>query len=300
MVCQDVQKALAGAEAPPPGAAAGVSGPGPTPEEAESSGSHSYVCQEKSNLFLWSEVHFQVIFALKMAAGPGAGIPPPDVVGAALHQAKARSKFLPSTFVTLTLSKALEVSPLSAEAVVRALKEAFRQLFSREAEKAGWFWCHFPRLGMYHLPLRWFRRWSARPRNIGTERADSCQAALKAAVSGQFNEKQWGEVCQVSQPSSSARPRSIQIDLGKKQDSHNIAVLEKSPKWLGVAMLVAFWWWTHVRLLAVNSPCFESPCSKLLKPSRSRTTKTTLHQIVWFMRALGKCWHVQWTRLSLS
>ena len=31
----------------------------------------------------------QVIFALRMAAGPGAGTPPPEVVGAALHQAKA-------------------------------------------------------------------------------------------------------------------------------------------------------------------------------------------------------------------
>lgn len=30
----------------------------------------------------------QVIFALRMAAGPGAGTPPPEVVGAALHQAK--------------------------------------------------------------------------------------------------------------------------------------------------------------------------------------------------------------------
>ena len=34
----------------------------------------------------------QVIFALRMAAGPGAGIPPPEVVGAALHQAKVGSR----------------------------------------------------------------------------------------------------------------------------------------------------------------------------------------------------------------
>ena len=31
----------------------------------------------------------EVIFALRVAAGPGAGVPPPEVVGAALHQAKA-------------------------------------------------------------------------------------------------------------------------------------------------------------------------------------------------------------------
>lgn len=72
----------------------------------------------------------EVIFALRMAAGPGAGTPPPEVVGAALHQAK--------------------VSPLSAEAVVRALKEAGHTAPSPEV----------------------------------------VQAALQAAVTGKFDEKQ--------------------------------------------------------------------------------------------------------------
>eukprot|EP00434_Breviolum_minutum_P013485 symbB.v1.2.011888.t1/scaffold806.1/size231046/15 len=86
---EDVQKALAGAAAQPPPQAAQ---PQPsTPEE--------------------------VIFALRMAAGPGAGIPPPEVVGAALHQAK--------------------VTPLSAEAVVRALKEAGHTTPSPEVVQAA-------------------------------------------------------------------------------------------------------------------------------------------------------------------
>lgn len=84
---EDVQKALAGAQAP---ATAQPAAPA-TPEE--------------------------VIFALRMAAGPGAGTPPPEVVGAALHQAK--------------------VSPLSAEAVVRALKEAGHTSPSPEVVQAA-------------------------------------------------------------------------------------------------------------------------------------------------------------------
>lgn len=84
---EDVQKALAGATAQPPPQSAQPS----TPEE--------------------------VIFALRMAAGPGAGIPPPEVVGAALHQAK--------------------VTPLSAEAVVRALKEAGHTTPSPEVVQAA-------------------------------------------------------------------------------------------------------------------------------------------------------------------
>lgn len=84
---EDVQKCLAGAQAP---ATAQPAAPA-TPEE--------------------------VIFALRMAAGPGAGTPPPEVVGAALHQAK--------------------VSPLSAEAVVRALKEAGHTSPSPEVVQAA-------------------------------------------------------------------------------------------------------------------------------------------------------------------
>ena len=42
--------------------------------------------------WLMAQLVFQVIFALRMAAGPGAGIPPPEVVGAALHQAKVGSR----------------------------------------------------------------------------------------------------------------------------------------------------------------------------------------------------------------
>lgn len=59
---EDLQKALQGSPAVAPGPVPAV-GPQSSPEE--------------------------VIFALRVAAGPGAGVPPPEVVGAALHQAKA-------------------------------------------------------------------------------------------------------------------------------------------------------------------------------------------------------------------
>ncbi|CAJ1351048.1 unnamed protein product [Effrenium voratum] len=87
---EDVQKALAGAEAAPAPSEA-MAGAMSSPEE--------------------------VIFALRMAAGPGAGTPPPEVVGAALRQAK--------------------VTPLSVEAVVRALKEAGHTSPSAETIQAA-------------------------------------------------------------------------------------------------------------------------------------------------------------------
>eukprot|EP00439_Symbiodinium_sp_Y106_P021030 s2141_g2.t1 len=77
---EDIQKAMAAAAAGAAGAGAVPPGAGgmSTPEE--------------------------VVFALRTAAGPGAGRPPAQVVGVALKQA--------------------QVTPLSAEVVIRALKEA--------------------------------------------------------------------------------------------------------------------------------------------------------------------------------
>eukprot|EP00435_Cladocopium_sp_Y103_P066607 s518_g28.t2 len=97
----DVQKALAGAQAP---ATAQPAAPA-TPEE--------------------------VIFALRMAAGPGAGTPPPEVVGAALHQAKVSP--LSAEAVVRALKEAGHTSP-SPEVVQAALQAAVSGQLPKELQ----------------------------------------------------------------------------------------------------------------------------------------------------------------------